>query len=312
MDRHALSSHGRRQGRRLRLRDAAGARLLRPRPRRAVRSAPLPARLASCTAARSAISASCSRARARSPRRSPATSSCSSYGRCFAHGGIVTQRRAADHRPRLSRRRGWSSRRSSRTTSNFSSALRAGAASPVTGALDMGWFRGKKRGQRPTTPACNCKPRSARCRSRSSGGRPRSRQRHLVQQLPDPHAGSGGGKGGLFGAGSTGLHLQRRPHHGARAKGRSPASATSGATNRPTRSPSSACRFFNGSTPQATWGYLDVGLSARSARLSGHGLSSARRITSSAPTPTSATTISRSSACSPEPGSTASTPTRRR
>ena len=75
-------------------------------------------------------------------------------GRCYAHGGIVTQGRAADHRPRLHAGAAASSRRKSRATAELADAPAASAkfASYWSGLMPAWAGFGAKSDASPTTP----------------------------------------------------------------------------------------------------------------------------------------------------------------
>ena len=216
----------------------AGARVLRPRPRRTVRSAPLrqglvhlhrdEERYLTFLLARAHEVAAplpgdvilfklrpLFRARRhRHSGRSARASTPIRPARVVHRGGNRAQRRSR-----------W---RCARTNSS------------ATGALSR-WrclhnlFR--RRNQARLHRAADSRPRSTRCRSRSSGARPRWRQRRLVRQFPDPRQRRR----------RQGWHLQRTSRATrytadlimALCEGPISASAPSGATSRPTRSPSS-------------------------------------------------------------------------
>ena len=215
MDRHALSPHGRRQGRGLRLRDAAGARLLRSRPRRAVRPPPLPARLASASQ-RGALSRLPARPRARRRRRRrPADVDPVQLRPLLLARRDRHAVRAADHRPRL-RAGGAGDRGGAVAQRRARLSGSARRASPATGARSSwaGFATRSRPASRPTTPGCSCRPRSARCRSPIIWGKTKAvRQRDLVQQFPAPRR-RRRRQGRPVRALVERLHLQRRPDHG--------------------------------------------------------------------------------------------------
>ena len=209
VDWHAVSQLRRHQGRRRRLRHAVGAGVRRRRlvSRRSIRG---PIRSTGiCIAARSAISASSSIAAAKSPNPQPGDVMVLRYGRCYSHGGIVTRRRPltivhAFHPARrvLEEEIGHNSRAVGRQARAALLQLLGEAKRherPVR--------RRRQQTERPRRiiPACKSRPRSTRCRFRSSGANSSSRRTSsgttTFRSLRG--SGKGGGKGGLFGSGSS-------------------------------------------------------------------------------------------------------------
>ena len=290
------------------MRDAAGAGLLRPRPGRALRSAPL-SRTTGSAPRRGALSRLPARARALGRRRRSRATSC-----CFASAAASPMAasspgRTADHHPRLPCRPASCSRSRSRATAELAERLPTALNSPRYWASSDGLSPRSSEQRQAGLHRLQLQTSVSRCRSRSSGAATRSPATSSGTPISRPTGGSGKGAARaasrLAAATTPRLHLPRRPDHRRCAKGRSAASASSGKDQSIYILAELGLGLFDGTTPQDVWPYLAATYPVEGARLSGHRLCRGGEATSSATPPRSATTISRSSAFSPAPAPTA-------
>ena len=277
LDRHAVPQLRRHQRRRRRLRHAAWCACLSTPACAAVRSASLSGRLAPAPQ-RGALSRLClRRAAAKSIAPQPGDVMVLRYGRCYSHGGIVTNAEPADHRARLlsgaARRRGGdrAQRRVGRRDAQAALLQLLGRAVSIfrTGAKQSARTAGL---YRPANP-----DGGQRAAGSDRLGRIQDRaERHLVQQFS--------------------IHSRSRAAVAAARAEYSAAAATTtgytytasvimalcegpiGAINQIWRGQSVytlaglGLSLFTGTTPQTEWSYLATAYPVASARLSRHRL----------------------------------------